>query len=197
TMSRALFSLTVRPRPTINPPGSGSVRRAPGPQASNLSRRHERTKTRKGGRSRAVRSSSILLLFRAFVLSCLRDKATYDDTARLTLAALARLLMGAASKGQTDPGRMFVVGRVLDSQGRPVPGATIGASVHRKLLFASIGSEDILPAPVGQAASDASGAFRLDAPRTSSSRHAEFGLTAVAPGYGVGWASLDPHHDQP
>ncbi len=35
------------------------------------------------------------------------------------------------------PGRMFVVGRVLDPQGKPVPNATVAISLRRKLLFAS------------------------------------------------------------
>ena len=42
-----------------------------------------------------------------------------------------------------------------------------------------------------------SGRFRVDAPRTSSSRHEAFGAIALAPGYGVGWVVLDPDDDQP
>ncbi len=95
------------------------------------------------------------------------------------------------------PGRMFVVGRVLDPEGKPVPHATVAASLRRKLLFAPIGSEGIFPTPIGHAASDGSGRFRLDAPCASSSQHAEFGATALAPGYGMGWADLDPDEDQP
>jgi hypothetical protein len=92
---------------------------------------------------------------------------------------------------------MFVVGRVLDPQGRPVPDATIGVSVRRRMLLAPMGSEENSPAPVGQAKTGPDGRFRLDAPRTSSSRHAEFGVTALAPGYGVAWAGLDPDEDEP
>ena len=95
------------------------------------------------------------------------------------------------------PGRMFVVGSVLDPQGKPVPNATVAISLRRKLLFAVIGSEGGFPAPAGHGASDASGRFRFDAARTSSAHHAEFGATALAPGYGVGWANLDPDEDQP
>ena len=53
------------------------------------------------------------------------------------------------------------------------------------------------PMPMGQARSDGSGRFRLDAPRVSSSRHEVFGILATAPGYGAGWAALDPDADQP
>ena len=95
------------------------------------------------------------------------------------------------------PGRMYVVGRVLDPQGKPVPNATVNLSARRKLLFASPGSEGCFPAPAGHGASDASGRFRLDAARVSSAHHAQFGATALAPGYGVGWAELDPDEDQP
>ena len=94
-------------------------------------------------------------------------------------------------------GRMYVVGRVLDPQDKPVPNATVNLSARRKLLFASAGSEGCFPAPAGHGASDASGRFRFDAARVSSAHHAQFGATALAPGYGVGWAELDPDEDQP
>ena len=50
---------------------------------------------------------------------------------------------------------------------------------------------------IGHADADGSGRFRLDAPRTSSSRNDEFMAVALAPGYGVGWAELDPDANQP
>ena len=53
------------------------------------------------------------------------------------------------------------------------------------------------PSAIGQAASDGSGRFRLDAPRISSSRHYQVGAVAIAPGYGAGWVELDPDADQP
>ena len=92
---------------------------------------------------------------------------------------------------------MYVVGHVLDPQDKMVPNATVNLSARRKLLFASPGSEGCFPAPAGHGASDASGRFRFDAARVSSAHHAQFGATALAPGYGVGWAELDPDDDQP
>jgi RNA polymerase sigma factor (sigma-70 family) len=94
-------------------------------------------------------------------------------------------------------GRMYVVGRVLDPQGKPVPNATVNLSARRKLLYASPGSEGCFPTPAAQGASEASGRFRFDAARVSSAHHAQFGATALAPGYGVGWVDLDPDEDQP
>jgi hypothetical protein len=95
------------------------------------------------------------------------------------------------------PGRMFVVGRVLDPQGKPVPGATIAA--HARHLAPGIGLDRALRGQVqiGEARADGSGRFRLDAPRTSASGYDRFGAIALAPGHGTGWVDLDPDDDQP
>ena len=50
---------------------------------------------------------------------------------------------------------------------------------------------------IGHANADGSGRFRLDAPRTSSSRNDAFVAIALAPGFGVGWVKIDPDADQP
>ena len=94
------------------------------------------------------------------------------------------------------PGRMFVVGRVLDPKGKPVPGATV--TVHARSMM--LGRAPYLSRaadPDRRRPRDGSGRFRIDAPRTSSSRHEKFGAVALAPGYGVGWVELDPDDDQP
>jgi hypothetical protein len=44
---------------------------------------------------------------------------------------------------------------------------------------------------------DASGRFRVELPRTSSVRHDALTVTALAPGYGLGWAELDPDAESP
>ncbi len=51
--------------------------------------------------------------------------------------------------------------------------------------------------PLADARTDSSGRFRIDAPRTSSTRHEEFGAVAIATGHGAGWVTLDPDDDQP
>ena len=95
------------------------------------------------------------------------------------------------------PGRMLVTGRVLDPQGKPVPGAMI--MLHaRNLALALPGSLRLQPIPIGKARADASGHFQLDAPRTSSSRYfANLGAVALASGYGAAWAELDVDAEEP
>ena len=95
------------------------------------------------------------------------------------------------------PGRMFVVGRVLDPQGKPVPNATTMTYARSKANGHSPSMSRMNPIPIADARADGSGRFRIDAPRTSSSRYDQFGASAIAPGYGVGWVELDPDADQP
>ena len=52
-------------------------------------------------------------------------------------------------------------------------------------------------AVIGQAQSDGSGSFRIDAPRSSSARNESIGAAALAPGYGTGWVELDPGAERP
>ena len=94
-------------------------------------------------------------------------------------------------------GRMFVVGRVLDPQGKPVAGATVTASVRIKFSETTLGSERPTLSEIGHVDADGSGRFRVDAPRTSSSRNDALLVTALAPGYSVGWLKIDPDADQP
>ncbi len=95
------------------------------------------------------------------------------------------------------PGRMFVVGRVLDPQGKPVVNSTVMVTARLKLAGRGDQYERLRPVPIGHAGSDGSGRFRLEAPRTSSSQYDTFCAVALAPGYGVGWAEVDPDDDQP
>jgi RNA polymerase sigma factor (sigma-70 family) len=96
------------------------------------------------------------------------------------------------------PGRMFVIGRVLDSQGKPVPNASV-------LVYARTTAFHILDRPeglaypkdIGHAKSDGTGQIQVDVPRTSSSSHDELGVVALAPGHGAGWLTLDTDAEQP
>ncbi len=95
------------------------------------------------------------------------------------------------------PGRMFVVGRVLDPAGKPVPNATTMVYARSKALGISPLLDQLHPIPIGDVRADGSGRFQLDAPRTSSSRYDTVGAVAIAPGYGVGGVDLDPDADRP
>ncbi len=100
------------------------------------------------------------------------------------------------AKPKPAPGRMFVVGRVLDPGGKPVSNASVMVYAALKQradrLSAATG-----PSTNGQDQSGESGRFRLDAPRTSSSIHYGVGVAAVAPGFGTGWIEIDPDAEQP
>ena len=94
---------------------------------------------------------------------------------------------------------MFVVGRVLDSDGKPVPNATAMVYAAQKQPGSGGGGsvERMKPSAIGHARSDNSGRFQIDAPRTSSSRHHRMGIVAIASGYGAGWVKVDPDADRP
>ncbi len=111
-----------------------------------------------------------------------------------------RLAAAKSDRGIQKPaaGRMFVTGRVLDPDGKPVPNASVMAYARSNIYKRETLAERSHPTEIGRAVSDASGRFRVDATRTSSSRHDGLGAVALAPGYGTGWAgSLDPDLDQP
>jgi RNA polymerase sigma factor (sigma-70 family) len=101
------------------------------------------------------------------------------------------------AEGKPGPGRMFVVGRVLDPQGKPVPGASVMVYAQSTIYRPAESAERLFTKQLGGASSDVSGQFRVDVPRTSSSRHDGFGAVALAPGFGVAWIDLDPDDDQP
>ena len=139
----------------------------------------------------------------------------------LTLLSLAAVAAGSAGPARSDEpkgppagppstaakaddanptpaaGRMFVVGRVLDPRGKPVPGAAV--MVHARNLTPGRApfTSRLRMIPLADARADGSGRFRIDAPRTSSTRHEDFAAVAMAPGYGIGWVTLDPDDDQP
>jgi hypothetical protein len=95
------------------------------------------------------------------------------------------------------PGRMFVTGRVLDPDGKPVPRATVMVHARSLALVRNPRMSRTSGLPIGDTRADSLGRFRIEAPRTSSLLYEEFGAVALAPGYGAGWVELDPDDDQP
>ncbi len=97
-----------------------------------------------------------------------------------------------------DPrGRMVVLGRVLDPEGKPVPNAHVMAYGALKQGGDVVRGSADAPQPLGQAACDAAGQFRLELPRLGSATHHQVGAVALAPGYGAGWASFDVDAEEP
>ena len=94
-------------------------------------------------------------------------------------------------------GRMLLVGRVLDPQGKPVPGAAVAAYAWGKFRHRAPGILPTSMVSIGDGSSDETGRFRLDAPRTSSSQYETVGAIAIAPGFGATWAELDPDAEKP
>ena len=93
------------------------------------------------------------------------------------------------------PGRMFITGRVLDPQGTPVPNATTMVYAGLKQPLRSDRLELMAPAAIGEAMSDASGRFRLDAARTSSSTHEKSTMIATAPDLRTRYSRIDLNLD--
>jgi RNA polymerase sigma factor (sigma-70 family) len=92
------------------------------------------------------------------------------------------------------PGRMTVVGRVLDPAGKPVVHATVEL-VGRPRRVITRGNWLGSLVLVGRGETDSDGRFRLDALRTSSVRF--FFLYALVKAPVLGWAELDPDAQQP
>ena len=95
------------------------------------------------------------------------------------------------------PGRMTVAGRVLDPSGKPVRGAPVDVIGRPRAPW--VGTDDSMDRHLllGRGSTGHDGRFRLDASRTSSVRFFEVYALTTAPGYGLGWAALNPDADQP
>jgi beta-lactamase regulating signal transducer with metallopeptidase domain len=92
--------------------------------------------------------------------------------------------------------RMTVAGRVLDPDGRPVPGSKVVILGRRKLAALTARSED-QHVVLGRSEADAEGRFRLEVPRTSSVTHYELHVLASRPGFGLGWAEMNRDAEAP
>jgi beta-lactamase regulating signal transducer with metallopeptidase domain len=92
--------------------------------------------------------------------------------------------------------RMTVSGRVLDLEGRPVPGAKVAILGRRKLAALNARSEDQHEV-LGRSEAGADGRFRLDVPRTSSLTHYELQALASHAGLGLAWAEMNRDAEAP
>lgn len=103
----------------------------------------------------------------------------------------------AGANAQPAPGRMFVVGRVLDPQGQPVPNASVLVYARTTPIQVDGPEDRGYAKEIGHARSDDTGRIRVDVPRTTSATYDRFGAVALAPGYGAGWTSLSADAVQP
>ncbi len=116
----------------------------------------------------------------------------------LAMLSMAMPTAARAADGPAADARMSVTGRVLDPSGKPVPGAAVMVIARSRmydrpmLLIVPFG-----PMTAHEGRCDESGRFRVVLPRTSSARHDAVVATAIAPGYGIGWAELDPDAESP
>ncbi len=130
-------------------------------------------------------------------------QAGKPDLRRAGLLLLLPLLILAVARAGGDPtaavpaARMTVSGRVLDPQGTPVPRAAVMVIVRSKLSDRPTHVQTFGPLAAHDGRCDGSGRFRIELPRTSSARDVALAVMALAPGYGVGWADLDPDADPP
>jgi RNA polymerase sigma factor (sigma-70 family) len=95
------------------------------------------------------------------------------------------------------PARMTVTGRVLDPDGKPVKGAFVDLVAAERRPWVGASEEDEQATLLGQGQSDGDGRYRLDVPRTTSSRVHGIAAMAAAPGYAAGMAILNPDAEQP
>jgi beta-lactamase regulating signal transducer with metallopeptidase domain/protocatechuate 3,4-dioxygenase beta subunit len=134
-------------------------------------------------------------------------------TATLVLLPLATLQLGTRASATSvraleriteDPhpanpsARMTLTGRVLDPSGKPVPDAAVMIIVVSKYASQPLlerTAQGAMTAHEGRC--DGSGRFRIELPRTTSARQHGLTVTAMAPGYGMGWTELDPDADPP
>jgi RNA polymerase sigma factor (sigma-70 family) len=132
-----------------------------------------------------------------------RSLAMKDEPARGPAAPAARVapVVDDGQRPETPSAaalpRMTVTGRVLDPSGKPVPGAGVVIVLRWRLS-----DRPTLTSNVGQITGhdgrcDGSGRFRIELPRTSTSRHDDAVIAATAPGYGIGWTELDPDAESP
>jgi RNA polymerase sigma factor (sigma-70 family) len=102
----------------------------------------------------------------------------------------------AGPAGDRAAATMTVTGRVLDADGKAVPGAHVAVMGRQKYPHRA-GGGIVVPTPLGQGRADADGRFRLTVPRTSKERFWDTFAQALAEGHGLGLAEFAADADRP
>jgi RNA polymerase sigma factor (sigma-70 family) len=124
-------------------------------------------------------------------LAGMNDEPKQDQAGPRRPTLKADELNGAA------PGRMIVTGQVLDPTGKPAVGAVIDILGRpRKPRVATRNGRDSRIV-LGHGTTGTDGHFRLEASRSSWEGFFEVYALAAAPGFGLGWAVLNPDAGQP
>jgi RNA polymerase sigma factor (sigma-70 family) len=133
-----------------------------------------------------------------------RSLAIEQDPAKQPAAPVAKAAPGDDDRNKIttkpDPaatGRMKVAGRVLDPDGKAIKGAVVDLVTRPRSPWVGASEELDERTLLAQGQSGNDGRFELDSPRTASSRVFEVFAVAAAPGYGLGWAELNPDAEQP
>ena len=94
-------------------------------------------------------------------------------------------------------GRMLVVGRVLDPNGKEIAGVPIEIIGRPREPFLPTAVDGEHHRLLGSGVSTAGGRFSLEASRTSFTRFFKVYALAAAPGFGLGWAELNANAGEP
>jgi RNA polymerase sigma factor (sigma-70 family) len=94
-------------------------------------------------------------------------------------------------------GKMFVVGRVLDPDGKEMSGVPIEILGRPKEALLRAKPDRERHRVLGRGVSDDNGRFRLESERTRAERYFEVYALASAPGFGLGWAQLNADAGEP
>ena len=127
-------------------------------------------------------------------------KVPGEDAARLASAvksSTADKSRPASKPDSTNPGRMLVTGAVVDPEGKPVKGAVVDLVGRPRTAWVGASEDNDSLLLLGQGSTDDGGRFRLESLRTNSSRFLGVNALAAAPGFGIGWATLDASAERP
>jgi RNA polymerase sigma factor (sigma-70 family) len=143
--------------------------------------------------------SLTLLLLGAVATSAgyLTSALSANDEPRITAARRQTPVTEKLEDPKPGPGRMFVVGRVVDPSGEPVKGAVVDVLTIQRKVRVGASATDAYFTVLGQGETDGDGQFRLQTPRTSWTGYRDLIALGTAPGFGLGWADLNPDASQP